>query len=61
MMDQVKPTEAQPEFTQLIDLAAGRLGGLPIYANDEFFAEKENLVQPGRPATDSKHRALRRT
>lgn len=47
-MEPVKPTEPQPEFTQLIDLASGRLGGLPIYANDEFFAEKENLVQPGR-------------
>lgn len=37
-----------PEFTNLIDLVSERLGGLPIYATDEFFAEKENLVKPGR-------------
>lgn len=37
-----------PEFTQSIDLVSERLGGLPIYATDEFFAEKENLVKPGR-------------
>jgi allantoicase len=35
-----------PGFTQKIDLAASRLGGLPIAASDEFFAEKENLVKP---------------
>jgi allantoicase len=40
-----KPT---PEYTKLIDLASTRLGGLPLLANDEFFAEKENLVKPGR-------------
>src|SRR5262249_45033648 len=40
------PPEA-PAFARLLDLAAGKLGGLPIHANDEFFAEKENLVQPG--------------
>ncbi len=43
-----KAAEPQPDFTKLIDLASSRLGGLPIYANDEFFAEKENLVLPGR-------------
>src|ERR1700737_1036490 len=34
------------EFTQLIDLASARLGGRAIAANDEFFAEKENLPTP---------------
>ncbi|CAN5613303.1 allantoicase [soil metagenome] len=32
----------------LIDLAAERVGGRALLANDEFFAEKENLLQPGR-------------
>jgi allantoicase len=32
----------------LVDLAAQRLGGTAILANDEFFAEKENLLKPGR-------------
>lgn len=32
----------------LIDLAAARIGGVALIANDEFFAEKENLLQPGR-------------
>ena len=33
-------------FTGLIDLASERLGGSVLYANDDFFAEKENLVKP---------------
>jgi len=37
-----------PAFTQLTDLAAERLGGKVLYATDDFFAEKENLVKPGR-------------
>jgi allantoicase len=32
----------------LVNLAAARLGGVALRANDEFFAEKENLLQPGR-------------
>ena len=39
---------AQPSFTQLTDLAAERLGGKVLYATDDFFAEKENLIKPGR-------------
>lgn len=35
-------------FTGTVDLAAERVGGKVIYANDEFFAEKENLIKPGR-------------
>src|SRR6476660_7345158 len=37
-----------PAFTQLTDLAAERLGGKVLFATDDFFAEKENLVKPGR-------------
>src|SRR5256886_7336541 len=32
----------------LVDLAAERVGGRALLANDEFFAEKENLLKPGR-------------
>jgi allantoicase len=32
----------------LVDLAATRVGGRALVANDEFFAEKENLLKPGR-------------
>ncbi len=32
----------------LVDLAAARVGGMAVLANDEFFAEKENLLKPGR-------------
>jgi allantoicase len=37
-----------PEFTQLIDLAAARFGGRTLSCSDDFFAEKENLIQSGR-------------
>ncbi|HEX9668939.1 MAG TPA: allantoicase, partial [Thermoanaerobaculia bacterium] len=33
----------------LVDLAAERLGGAVLAANDEFFAEKENLVREAEP------------
>ncbi len=35
-------------FTGTIDLASERLGGKVLYANDDFFAEKENLIKAGR-------------
>ena len=37
-----------PAFTKLTDLAAERLGGKAILCSDDFFAEKENLLKPGR-------------
>ncbi len=33
------------DFTSLPDLAAERLGGAALAANDEFFAPKENLLR----------------
>ncbi|MFI2779588.1 allantoicase [Streptomyces sp. ALB3] len=33
-------------FTHLVDLADGRLGAGVVAANDEFFAERENLLKP---------------
>ncbi|MBS1956374.1 MAG: allantoicase [Cyanobacteria bacterium SZAS-4] len=35
-------------FSGFIDLASEKLGGKVLLANDEFFAEKENLIKPGR-------------
>ena len=37
------------DFTQLADLAAERLGGSVIEANDDFFARKENLLKESKP------------
>ena len=37
------------DFTELIDLASERLGGAVLFANDEFFAPKENLLKPSAP------------
>jgi allantoicase len=37
-----------PAFTNLTDLAAERLGGKALACSDDFFAEKENLLKPGR-------------
>jgi allantoicase len=36
-------------FVELIDLASERLGGAVLYANDEFFAPKENLLKQSAP------------
>lgn len=36
------------KFESFTDLAAERLGGKVLYATDDFFAEKENLIKPGR-------------
>lgn len=37
------------EFTELVDLVSEKLGGAVLYANDEFFAAKENLLKPAAP------------
>jgi len=35
------------DFTRLPDLASRALGGSVVFANDELFAERENLIKPG--------------
>jgi allantoicase len=42
------PDSAASAPPGLVDLAAERVGGKALVANDEFFAEKENLLKPGR-------------
>ncbi|NKQ56439.1 allantoicase [Amycolatopsis sp. K13G38] len=39
----------RPEWTRQPDLASRRAGGGVVWANDELFAEKENLIKPERP------------
>src|SRR6266516_2099409 len=41
--------DTMSDFTELVDLAAERLGGAAIAANDDFFASKDNLLK-GQPA-----------
>ena len=38
----------EPAFVRLTDLAAEKLGGKVLACSDDFFAEKENLIKPGR-------------
>ena len=38
-----------PAWLQHPDLASARLGGAVLWANDDFFAEKENLLKPEAP------------
>jgi len=40
---------SEPAFTDLVDLAAERLGGAVLLANDEFFAPKESLLRAAAP------------
>ncbi|MCX4847994.1 allantoicase [Streptomyces sp. NBC_00893] len=42
-------------FTELVDLADRRLGAGVIAANDEFFAQRENLLLRERAAFDPEH------
>ena len=37
------------DFKNLVDLASERLGGAVVYANDDFFAPKENLLKASAP------------
>ncbi|AXB48611.1 allantoicase [Amycolatopsis albispora] len=39
----------RPEWTSEPDLASRRNGGGVVWANDELFAERENLIKPERP------------
>ncbi len=41
-------TDISPAFTRLPDLASRQLAGSVVLANDELFAERENLIKPGR-------------
>lgn len=39
---------SEPSFIKLTDLAAEKMGGKALLCSDDFFAEKENLLKPGR-------------
>ena len=42
------PNPDAPSFTTLPDLASRALAGSVVYANDELFAQRENLITPER-------------
>ena len=42
-------TSSDPAFVELPDLAAEELGGAVLLANDDFFADKENLLRAPAP------------
>ncbi|HSE26342.1 MAG TPA: allantoicase [Pyrinomonadaceae bacterium] len=37
------------DFTELVDLASEKVGGAVVFANDDFFASKENLLKVSAP------------
>ncbi len=37
------------DFESLVDLASARLGGRVLFANDEFFAPRQNLLKRESP------------
>jgi allantoicase len=41
--------ELHADFTELVDLASEKLGGAVVFANDDFFAPKENLLKVSAP------------
>jgi allantoicase len=41
--------ELHADFTELIDIASEKLGGAALFANDDFFAPKENLLKASVP------------
>ena len=43
---------SSPTFAGLPDLASRALGGSVVYANDELFAARENLIRPTQAAFD---------
>lgn len=44
---EIKQSEA-PSYTSLLDIASEKIGGKALVCSDDFFAEKENLLKPGR-------------
>ena len=48
-LDEANAGPGSPGFAALPDLASRALGGSVVWANDEFFASKENLIKPEPP------------
>jgi allantoicase len=46
--DEGKSMTETPSFTRHPDLASRDLAGSVVFASDELFAERENLIKPGR-------------
>ena len=48
-MSPMENLELHADFTELIDIASEKLGGAVLFANDDFFAPKENLLKASAP------------
>ncbi|MBV9206510.1 MAG: allantoicase [Actinobacteria bacterium] len=48
--DQPGRDHPEPEFLRLPDLASRLVGSGVVWANDELFAERENLIKPEEPS-----------
>lgn len=48
-MSLVNEINDPPKWTVLTDLAVDTFGGKVLYATDDFFAEKENLIKSESP------------
>src|SRR3990170_8703574 len=46
---QMAADHSTPDFANLADLASARLGGRAIFANDDFFAPRANLIRAEAP------------
>lgn len=44
--------KSPPEFAHLVNLAEDLTGTFVVYATDDYFAEKENLIRPDAPQWD---------
>ena len=47
--NQIENPHVTMDFTELIDLASEKLGGAVLFANDDFFASKDNLLKTTAP------------
>lgn len=48
MIESVSPA-AEAHFTRKVDLASRLLGASVVAANDDLYAERENLIKPSAP------------
>lgn len=46
------PLRQGPSFTEFVDLASERVGGAALWASDDFFASKDNLLKQARAQFD---------
>ena len=50
LIDRPGADDPGPDFLQLPDLATRLIGGSVVWANDDLFAERENLIKHEEPS-----------